>query len=57
MWQYIYSTPLMALLPQSGNAQTEALERDVVTAWEPWVHGEGMSCEQAVLVSVARRPA
>jgi SAM-dependent methyltransferase len=56
MWQYIYSTPLMALLPQSGNAQTEALERDVVAAWKPWVHGDGMSCEQAVLVSVARRP-
>ncbi len=56
MWQYIYSTPLLTFLPQSGNAQTEALERDVVAAWKPWVAGEGMSCEQAVLVSVARRP-
>lgn len=56
MWQYIYCTPLMALLPQSGNAQTEALERDVVTGWKPWASGEGMRCDQAALVSSARRP-
>ena len=56
MWQYIYLTPLMALLPQSGNAQTAALERDVVAAWKPWSTGDGMSYEQSVLVSSARRP-
>lgn len=55
MWQYIYCTPLMALLPQSGNAQTEALERDVVAGWEPWASGDGMRYEQSVLVSAARR--
>jgi hypothetical protein len=57
MWQYIYCTPLMALLPQSGNAQTAALERDVVAGWQPWVTGGGMKCEQSVLVSAARRSA
>ena len=57
MWQYIYCTPLMALLPQSGNAQTAALERDVVAGWQPWVAGGGMKCEQSVLVSAARRSA
>jgi hypothetical protein len=57
MWQYIYCTPLMALLPQSGNAQTAALERDVVAGWQPWVSGDGMSYEQSVLAGSARRPA
>ena len=55
MWQYIYCTPLMALLPQSGNAQTEALERDVVAGWEPWTSGDGLRCEQANLVGSGRR--
>ena len=56
MWQYIYCTPLMALLPQSGTPQTEALEREVTAGWQPWVNDEGMSLEQAVLVASARRP-
>jgi hypothetical protein len=55
MWQYIYCTPLMAVLPQSGNAQTEALERDVVAGWQPWASGDGMRYEQSVLVTAARR--
>ena len=57
MWQYIYCTPLMALLPQTGNAQTAALERGVVSGWKRWGMGNGMSCEQSVLLSTARRPA
>lgn len=55
MWQYISCTPLMALLPQSGNAQTEALERDVVAGWEPWASGDGLRCEQSCVFTVARR--
>ena len=55
MWQYIYCTPLMALLPQSGNTQTGALERDVVAGWKPWSTGDGMVYEQSVLVSTATR--
>ena len=54
MWQYIYCTPLMAELPQSGNAQTDALEREVVAAWMPWGSGDGLRYEQSTLVSSAR---
>lgn len=57
MWQYIYCTPLMALLPQSGNSETAALERDVVRGWQRWVSGEGISYEQSVLVASAQCPA
>ena len=55
MWQYVACTPLMAILPQSGNAQTEALERDVVAAWEPWSSADGLRYEQSTLFSSARR--
>jgi len=55
MWQYIYCTPLMAVLPQSGNAQTEALERDVVSGWQPWAAGDGLRYDQSTLFSAARR--
>jgi SAM-dependent methyltransferase len=55
MWQYIHCTPLMALVRQSGDAQTAALERAVVAAWQPWATGDGMSYEQSVLVGSACR--
>ena len=55
MWQYISCTPLMALLRQSGDAQTEALERDVVAGWEPWTSGDGLRCEQLCVFTTARR--
>ena len=55
MWQYIYCTPLMALLPQAGNEQTQALERAVVAGWQPWTGEAGMTYEQSVLVGTAQR--
>jgi ubiquinone/menaquinone biosynthesis C-methylase UbiE len=55
MWQYIVCTPLMTVLPQAGNAQTAALERDVVSGWEPWTSGDGMRYDQSTLFSSARR--
>ena len=55
MWQYIYCTPLMAVLPQSGSAQTEALERDVVAGWQPWASGDGLRSDLSTLFSTARR--
>lgn len=55
MWQYIYCTPLMSVLPRSGNAQTEALERDVAAGWEPWTKGDGMTVDQSVLYGSAHR--
>jgi len=55
MWQYIHCTPLMALVPQSGDARTTALERAVVAGWQPWATGDGMSYDQSVLVGSARK--
>ena len=55
MWQYIACTPLMTLLPKTGNAQTEALERDVVAQWQRWATEDGMRNEQSCVFSIARR--
>jgi ubiquinone/menaquinone biosynthesis C-methylase UbiE len=55
LWQYIVSTPLIAVLPQSGNAQTEALERDVEAGLEPWASGGGLTFDQATLFTLGRR--
>lgn len=54
MWQYIASTPLIAVLPQSGNAQTEALEREVEAGWAQWATDDGMRYEQASLFTTGR---
>jgi ubiquinone/menaquinone biosynthesis C-methylase UbiE len=55
IWQYIASTPLMALVPRSGSAQTEALERDMEAAWSPWSSGNGVRYEQSTLIGTAHR--
>jgi ubiquinone/menaquinone biosynthesis C-methylase UbiE len=55
MWQYIYCTPLMAVLPQASEDQRAGLERDVVSGWRPWATDEGMRYEQSTLISSAGR--
>ena len=54
-WQYVSSTPLIGLVPGPDDAATAALERDIVTAWQPWLHDGGMRYDQAMLVASARR--
>jgi ubiquinone/menaquinone biosynthesis C-methylase UbiE len=55
MWQYIACTPLMAILQQASNAQTAALEREVVEGWQPWATDDGLQYEQSVLITTGRR--
>jgi hypothetical protein len=55
MWQYIYCTPLMAVVPQMDRARTEALEHEVAAGWQPWSSGDGMQFDSAILVSAAHR--
>jgi ubiquinone/menaquinone biosynthesis C-methylase UbiE len=55
LWQYIQSTPLSVLVAEAGGDVVAALERDVVTGWQPWVGGGGMSNRQGVIVTTARK--
>jgi ubiquinone/menaquinone biosynthesis C-methylase UbiE len=55
MWQYIYCTPLIGLLPQVSAAAKDALEQAIVAGWQPWVTANGMRHEQEVLVGTAHK--
>jgi ubiquinone/menaquinone biosynthesis C-methylase UbiE len=55
LWQYIQSTPLSGLVAEADGATLAAIEREVVANWQPWVRDGGMSYEQDVLVTIARK--
>jgi hypothetical protein len=42
LWQYVYSTPLAATAAGLDDDRRAALERDVVTGWQPFVTDDGM---------------
>jgi hypothetical protein len=37
LWEYVHSTPLASAVSQADDARREALERDVVAGWQPYV--------------------
>jgi ubiquinone/menaquinone biosynthesis C-methylase UbiE len=55
LWHYVGCTPMSEMVAPPGDPRSDALERDVVEAWQPWVRNDGMRCEQSVLVATARR--
>lgn len=55
LWQYIYCTPLMGIVPKLEAAQIEALEREMTEGWQPWATDEGTRFESSALITSARR--
>jgi ubiquinone/menaquinone biosynthesis C-methylase UbiE len=55
LWQYIHSTPLAAIVGSADENTIAALERDVVGGWQPWVKGGGLTYQQGVVVTTARK--
>jgi ubiquinone/menaquinone biosynthesis C-methylase UbiE len=55
LWQYVQSTPLAGLVAEADDKLLAALERDVVARWQPWVRDGGLTYEQDVLVTTARK--
>lgn len=55
LWQYIQSTPLSGLVAEADDSVLGAIERDVVTGWQPWVRNDGMSSKQGIIVTTARK--
>jgi ubiquinone/menaquinone biosynthesis C-methylase UbiE len=55
LWQYVSSTPLAGALSAAGAAVADAIEREVVAEWQPWVRDGGISHEQPVIVATARK--
>jgi ubiquinone/menaquinone biosynthesis C-methylase UbiE len=54
LWQYVHSTPLAAALAQVDHGSRAALERDVVTHWEPFADDDGLMLQLGVVVATAR---
>jgi ubiquinone/menaquinone biosynthesis C-methylase UbiE len=55
LWQYVHSTPLARSVSGVGGETLEALERDVVAAWQPWSLNGVMSYEQGMLTVTGQR--
>jgi ubiquinone/menaquinone biosynthesis C-methylase UbiE len=55
LWQYILSTPLVGLVADASDATLGALELDVVTGWQAWLEGDGLTYEQPMIVTTARK--
>jgi ubiquinone/menaquinone biosynthesis C-methylase UbiE len=53
LWQYVYLTPLSAVLSQVEEERRAALERDVVAGWQRWARDGGMEYPQEMLVVTA----
>jgi ubiquinone/menaquinone biosynthesis C-methylase UbiE len=54
LWQYVHSTPLATALAQVDHGSRAALERDVVTQWEPFADDGGLMLQLGVVVATAR---
>ncbi|HEX9681967.1 MAG TPA: methyltransferase domain-containing protein [Acidimicrobiales bacterium] len=53
LWQYINATPLGAFVSQAPPEAHEALERDAVKKWQPFVDGDGMVYDQPMVWATA----
>ncbi len=55
VWQYVQSTPLMALLADATDELRAAIERAVVSGWERWQSGSGLAYDQPILTASGRK--
>lgn len=55
LWQYVSCSPLSGLLADADGDVLAAIERDVVSGWEPWVSDGGLTYKQGMLVLTARK--
>ena len=55
LWQYVQSTPLAGLVAQAESEVLAALERDVVTGWQPWTRDGGVTHQQGMIVATAHK--
>jgi ubiquinone/menaquinone biosynthesis C-methylase UbiE len=54
LWQYVWSTPLAAVVAQLDDAQRAAFERDVVTEWASFTREDRLLLELDVLYAAGR---
>lgn len=55
LWQYIYSTPLAAMVAQANEDDLAALEREVVDAWREFEEDGSLRYRQRIVEVTARK--
>ena len=55
LWQYVNLTPMSPLVAQASAGAQEAMERQVVESWQPFVHNDAMSINLPVVVASGRK--
>ena len=55
LWQYVASTPLGPMVAGAGEDRRDALEREIVAGWEPFVEGDRLRLDQSAVVATARK--
>lgn len=55
LWQYIYSTPLAAIVSDVDETVLKSMEKQVVGQWEPFVNGNKMTYSQRIVTVVAQK--
>jgi ubiquinone/menaquinone biosynthesis C-methylase UbiE len=54
-WQYLQSSPLVAMVAQASDNTRTALEREVVGKWQDFTKDGGMTYQQELIVACARK--
>jgi ubiquinone/menaquinone biosynthesis C-methylase UbiE len=55
LWQYVYSTPLAGVVAGLDEDARAALQRDVVTGWEPYTDADGRLVLEVDMTTVTAR--
>ncbi|ULE34354.1 methyltransferase domain-containing protein [Mycobacterium sp. IDR2000157661] len=55
LWRYLDVTPIAAVIREADEDRRKALEDDVVTQWQEFVDGDGLTLEVSVVTAAARR--
>jgi hypothetical protein len=55
MWQYIYSIPMSEPVNQAGEDSRNALEQEVVAAWQAYAENGAMTVSPRMLIGTGRK--
>jgi ubiquinone/menaquinone biosynthesis C-methylase UbiE len=55
LWQYINLTPMGALVAQASGRAQEAMERQVIKSWQPFIRNDAISINLPMVVASGRK--
>jgi hypothetical protein len=55
LWQYLNLTPMGPLVAQASGRAQEAMERQVIKSWQPFIRNDAISINLPMVVASGRR--